>query len=778
VSSLGLNIGLNSLLTAQAALDSIGHNLANASTPGYSRQRLEVSTGPTLRLGNLLQGTGVNADIVRRTTDALLQARLVRQVSSVARLDARLGAMGQAEAYLGGTSSSGLSALLQSFYDGLSTLAAAPEDASLQSAAVQSSAELAGTLNGLASNLEGLRRDTLGRLESEVEIVNDLAREISQLNREIASAEYENLKANDLRDRRDLLIEELAGHVPVQAIEEPSGSVRVLVDGFMLVSPASYEELELELDPLTSAPILQIGGGKPLDVTSGSIGGLVNVLQDFLPGLTSGVDDYAVNLILEINRIHSTGVAASGPYQALVAENALTDTNHSGSFGDDLLAGAGLPFDVESGELYVNVTDRTTGAVEIHRLAIDAGRTTVADLLAQLNAIPNLAAVVDVRGRLQISADTGFGFHFGRALDPDPDAVGSFGGGQATLTAAAAGPYALAAGDTLDLVGPLGAFTVAIPPGAIALPGAASAAELAAVINADSQAQANGIVAADVGGRLVLQTAGSGSSESFTLAGGSALAALGWSPSTITGHDTAVAVAIGGEYTGSQNGVLTFRPNMDGTVGTTPGLKIQVFDASGAQLAELDVGAGYTPLTELEVLDGVKLSLGFGQLSATDGDVFDLHVVADSDTADVLPALGLGVLFGGHDAATIHVRDDLLANPDMLAASASGASGDAGNLLRLLALDTQGAAGLGGATLGEGWSDVLGEVALEINSAGSARESEQFLLESFEQRRAQLTGVNVDEELVFLIEQEQAFNAASQYIRVVADLNTELMNLI
>jgi flagellar hook-associated protein 1 FlgK len=117
VSSLGLNIGLKSLLTAQASLESIGHNLANASTPGYSRQRLEVSTSPVLRLGGLLQGTGVSADVVRRTTDVLLHARLVRQMSSVSRLDARLDTMGQAESFMGG-----VEGLLQNFFDGISTL--------------------------------------------------------------------------------------------------------------------------------------------------------------------------------------------------------------------------------------------------------------------------------------------------------------------------------------------------------------------------------------------------------------------------------------------------------------------------------------------------------------------------------------------------------------------------------------------------------------------------------------------------------------------------------
>jgi flagellar hook-associated protein FlgK len=156
--------------------------------------------------------------------------------------------------------------------------------------------------------------------------------------------------------------------------------------------------------------------------------------------------------------------------------------------------------------------------------------------------------------------------------------------------------------------------------------------------------------------------------------------------------------------------------------------------------------------------------------------VFELDLVADSDGADALVALGLGGLFTGHDAATIGASPAIESAPGLLAVSLTGAPGDAGNLLRLLGLDTQALSG--GATLGEAWGEVLGGVALEVSTAGSARESEQYLLDSFEQRRAQVSGVNVDEELVAMIEQEQAFSAASQYIRVVADLNTELMNLI
>ena len=782
MSSLGLNIGLKSLLAAQASLDTIGHNLANANTPGYTRQRLEVSSSPSLRLGGLLLGTGVSADVVQRTTDALLNARLVRQVSTVGRLGSRLDVMGQAEAFLAG-GEGGVDGLLQRFFGSVSTLSTAPEDVVLRAGAVQSTAELAGRMNQLAVEIEELRRETIQRLEVELDEVNELARQVSELNIQIAGSEAGQLSANDLRDRRDLLVEQLAERVNARAIEDQSGAVRILVDGYLLVSPTTHQRLSLDSSPSASAGggvALQMSGSpKPIAVSGGTIGGLMTTLQDFVPGLREQVDSFARNLVLEVNRIHTTGVAAGGPYRGLVGTTPLQDLNQSGTFDDELLSRAGLPFDVTTGELYVNVTDEATGTTERHRIVIDAQRTSVGQFVADLNAIPNLSASIDERGHLQVFADTGYGFDFSRRLDPDPDAAGTFGGGQASLTTFGAGPFNLSAGDTLDLVGPGGPFTVSFPAGSFAQPGLATAAELAAALHGDASFQAAGLVASDVGGRLALQTAGSGAGESFTVSGGSALTALGFAAGTVvTGHDLAATVAIGGEYTGAQNGELTFRPNMDGTIGTTPGLKLQVFDGSGQQVAELDLGPGYQPGQPLDVLDGVVVTLGLGEVSASHGDVFQLDVVADSDSSDVLSALGLGVLFTGHDAGTIGVRTDLEKNPDLLATGTSGAPGDASNLLRLLELDTVGAADLDGATLGQAWGDVLGGVALEISGANGALESETFLLDSLQQRKTQLSGVNVDEELVLMIEQEQAFQAASQYIRVISDLTNELMSLV
>jgi flagellar hook-associated protein 1 FlgK len=217
---------------------------------------------------------------------------------------------------------------------------------------------------------------------------------------------------------------------------------------------------------------------------------------------------------------------------------------------------------------------------------------------------------------------------------------------------------------------------------------------------------------------------------------------------------------------------------MDGAIGTTQGLVIGVYDANGAKITDLQVGAGYQPGTELEVADGVKVAFGFGQVSATDHDLFQVEVIADSDTARALPALGLNNFFDGLDASSIAVRDDLLADPDRLAASRSGAVGDAGNLLRMIAVESQGLASLGGASLNERFSEIVGEVGFELQSSSDAHDAEQVTLSTLETRRERISGVNPDEELVEMIEQQQAYAAAAQYLRVINDITSELINLI
>jgi flagellar hook-associated protein FlgK len=403
----------------------------------------------------------------------------------------------------------------------------------------------------------------------------------------------------------------------------------------------------------------------------------------------------------------------------------------------------------------------------------------VGELLETLSGIDGLTASIDGQGKVNIQAEAGFGFDFSNRLNSDPNAAGTFGSGQASLGTGAAGPFALGDGETLELSGPSGPFTVTLDQADFFEITAATAAELAEVLNADPNMQANGLRASVVADRLFIQTEGGGAGESFSVTGGSALGELGWTAgTTLTGADTGSTVTVTGAYSGATNEELLFVPRGDGDVGTTPGLLVDVFDSSGELVTTLDVGDTYLPGTQLEVVEGVNVSFGFGGLSSTNNDAFNLDLVSDSDTTDVLVALGINGLFTGSEANDVGVSATLVGDPSLLSASNSGFQGDAGAILDLLGLQFSGAESAGGKGLEAAFSSIVTDLGFETQSAINAREVGEYVVASLDQRRAELSGVNVDEELVEMMRFEQSFAAASRYIQVINGLNDSLLALI
>jgi flagellar hook-associated protein 1 len=299
-----------------------------------------------------------------------------------------------------------------------------------------------------------------------------------------------------------------------------------------------------------------------------------------------------------------------------------------------------------------------------------------------------------------------------------------------------------------------------------------------AAINADI---GSFVTARNVGGHLVLRSNSSGQSATMALqdGAGAPLAALGLATTgTRNGQVPGVAVAVQGKYGGSDNGRLVFVPDGDGTIGLTPGLTVSVFDDSGRKIATLDVGQGsYVPGDPIDVVDGVQVSFGPGTLSASFGDVFALDTLADSDTTDVLVALGLNSFFHGSTAADLTVNPALESNADLLAAGLSGAAGDADNLTRMLGLRDTKLSALNSSSLEDYYSDLIGNVGFESATAEATLKAQAQLLAHLEHQRAAVSGVNLDEEMVNMVQYQQAFEAASRFINVINDITSILINL-
>ena len=132
----------------------------------------------------------------------------------------------------------------------------------------------------------------------------------------------------------------------------------------------------------------------------------------------------------------------------------------------------------------------------------------------------------------------------------------------------------------------------------------------------------------------------------------------------------------------------------------------------------------------------------------------------------------------GDSASTIRVREDIARDPSLLSAAASGAEGDNRILLNLLDLQSSSVSGLGDRTLGAFYDQVIGEIGFDVASTENALEVENVLIESLVTRREQISGVNVDEELVNMIEFEQSFAAASQFIQVMNSINDDILRLV
>jgi flagellar hook-associated protein FlgK len=777
MASLGSEIGLRALLASRTALETIGHNVSNASTPGYSRQRIELGTARPQNLRGLQLGAGVRANGVSRTVDELLNGRIVKQTASLYRLDAQLTEMTSVEALLDEPSGEGLGALLDDVFGSFSALSANTEDVVYRTGAVQSAISLTNRLHQVVDEVDQLQRDAQAKAGFLAEDINIKAERILKLNQEISKIEASGVPANDLRDQRDEAIRELSKLVDVSVREDSAGTVRIQVDGQLLVGAQNVHEISVEAGDRGELVLRLQGAARDIDPTGGELAGIVAFSRGFVNDLRAELDLYARGLVLEFNRAHSTGVGLDGGFKTLSGSVTVPDHDGDGDRRDSLLRTAGLPFDVQSGELYVTILDDVSGEARQVRLAVDPSRQSIGTLLDTIDAIPELSAALDGFGRVSIVAETGKTFHFGRPLDTRPDNNGTLGGGHANVAMPFKTPTALPPGGTLQLQGSVSAFAVTFDAASFANINAATADEIAAVLNEDAGMIANSMRAVVVGERVAIQTIGTGSTESFSVLGGTAQASLGLPSGTYVGQDVAVAVEVSGEYTGGTNGQWTFEPSGDGIIGTTPNLTLAVRDESGALVTTLEVGASYSSGTPLLIAEGVSVSFTAGEVRASEGDVFALDVIADSDSSDILVALGLNSLFTGTDATTIDVLEAIQRDPAKLATSATGAVGDSGALRDLLALQNDDVQGLNG-SFGEFYSTLIGGIGFQISSTRSAAEVETFLVESLEERRQAIAGVNVDEELVTMIAYEQTYSAAAQFLQVVNQMEDEILRLV
>ena len=422
-----LQIGRSALTASQIALQVSGNNLANAATPGYTRQvaRLDPQGGG-IDGSNLFVGRGVSVSDIRRQIDDALQRRLEDAVSREQGASVDQNVLSQVESILNELSGTDLSTQLGKFFSSFSELANNPSATETRSSAVEQGVSLATFVRGLRTDLQNTRTQVDSQIQANVGKADQLLKDIAKLNLEIVNAEQGRAVANDLRDKRDGLVRDLSEIIDVTSIPQNTGAVDLYFGSTPLVQGStslglSYVQETRNGDIDVSVRVTKTG--ETLPVTTGVLGGLLGQRTGTINKTIKDLDTVTSSLIFEVNRLHSSGRSLAR-INDLTASLQVPLADQTRAFNDPANATlSALPFKPTSGSFDVVVTD-SAGGKQTTRVQVDldgitntgapgtANDTSLASLAAQLNTIPNLTATITTSGQLRIQSAGGFDVAF------------------------------------------------------------------------------------------------------------------------------------------------------------------------------------------------------------------------------------------------------------------------------------------------------------------------------------------------------------------------------
>ncbi len=429
-----LLIGRTALNASQAAIQVTGNNMANAATPGYHRQRVEMGPLRGQRQGLSFAGRGVEITRISRAIDPALTARFRGALAQENASAVERQVLSSLEAMMNELTDADLSSQMGRFFNAWSELANNPGSSVTRSAVVEEGANLAGFINGLRSDLVQQRGQIERQIAFNVDRANTLLTEIAGLNQAIVNAEQGNAVEGNLRDQRGMLLDELAGMLDVTVIEQQSGAVDVLVDSFPIVLGSTARGMELDVRSVEPNPQLNEPGGieyrimskldqEEIRLTSGTLGGLLQQRDGSIQRTIDELDSVAATLAFEVNRLHTSGRPVNG-ITDITSSQSLEPSEWALSLNDPTNETlALLPFAPRNGSFQVQVTDENGNTFDqtifVDLDGIDSAGatgfgddTTLDDLRASIDAVPNLNAEITPTGSLRVFTDAGYEVSF------------------------------------------------------------------------------------------------------------------------------------------------------------------------------------------------------------------------------------------------------------------------------------------------------------------------------------------------------------------------------
>lgn len=313
----GLEVGKRGLFAQQMALNTTGHNIANANTTGYSRQRVEMQASNPISTSGVKLGTGVETSKLVRLREEYLDVQIRAEHKNTGYWEAKSETFSKIEELLNEPSDDGLASTMDEFWKGWQELANHPESAAARSVVRQRGVAVAETFKHIMDSLNVMESDIKNVIETKTNEINSLAKQIGDLNVQISRVVPNNYQPNDLYDQRDVLIDQLSKLVNVKVTSGENGMVDVSVGNEKLVSGKDYKTLTVGLDQTTGLfnPTEFKIGGNTIALDGGELVGYIESFGkmnggdlNVLPKIKNAINELAKSFADEVNKVHLNGM--------------------------------------------------------------------------------------------------------------------------------------------------------------------------------------------------------------------------------------------------------------------------------------------------------------------------------------------------------------------------------------------------------------------------------------------------------------------------------------
>lgn len=307
----GINTASTALRAFQRAMDTIGHNMANVNTRGYSRQTVEMqSLDPSSfwSYGRHAVGSGVAVTSIARARADYLSMRQQLAQSDLGRGSAMSTGLSRIEQVYNEPGDLGIANALDQFFNGWSGLASNPSDQAARLKLRNASQTLTDRIRTSYSDLERVQSTLELEITATFDSIDSLSENIAQLNSQIRSAMAAGETPNDLLDQRDLAIQDLSKHVNITTTAHPDGSVSVYLSNAPLVSQAEHFAIPRTYNAATGT---LTGASVDIPLRNGELMGHFQALSR-ITSARGDLDTLANTLRTQVNAVHMTGTNADG----------------------------------------------------------------------------------------------------------------------------------------------------------------------------------------------------------------------------------------------------------------------------------------------------------------------------------------------------------------------------------------------------------------------------------------------------------------------------------